>query len=154
MKDSKAEPHFLSILQHLLLVRNDYEARPQYYKLIEECVSQIVLHKNGTDPDFKCRHLQIDIEGLVDQMIDKTKVEKSEAKATELEKKLDSELTARHELQVEMKKMENDFEQKLQDLQGEKDALDSEKQQITTQKQDLEAEVSKLTGEVASCQKN
>lgn len=33
--------------------------------MIEECVSQIVLHKNGTDPDFKCRHLQIDIEGLV-----------------------------------------------------------------------------------------
>ncbi|CAO2593830.1 Protein diaphanous homolog 1 [Lemmus lemmus] len=88
VKDSKAEPHFLSILQHLLLVRNDYEARPQYYKLIEECISQIVLHKNGTDPDFKCRHLQIDIEGLIDQMIDKTKVEKSEAKATELEKKV------------------------------------------------------------------
>ncbi|XP_027253856.1 protein diaphanous homolog 1 isoform X3 [Cricetulus griseus] len=153
VKDSKAEPHFLSILQHLLLVRNDYEARPQYYKLIEECVSQIVLHKNGTDPDFKCRHLQIDIEGLIDQMIDKTKVEKSEAKATELEKKLDSELTARHELQVEMKKMENDFEQKLLDLQGEKDALDSEKQQIATQKQDLEVEVSKLTGEVAKLSK-
>ncbi|XP_051057125.1 protein diaphanous homolog 1 [Phodopus roborovskii] len=153
VKDSKAEPHFLSILQHLLLVRNDYDARPQYYKLIEECISQIVLHKNGTDPDFKCRHLQIDIEGLIDQMIDKTKVEKSEAKATELEKKLDSELTARHELQVEMKKMENDFEQKLQDLQGEKDALDSEKQQIATEKQDLEAEVSKLTGEVAKLSK-
>uniref|UniRef100_A0A8C0LAB2 Protein diaphanous homolog 1 n=1 Tax=Canis lupus dingo TaxID=286419 RepID=A0A8C0LAB2_CANLU len=150
VKDSKAEPHFLSILQHLLLVRNDYEARPQYYRLIEECISQIVLHKNGADPDFKCRHLQIDIEGLIDQMIDKTKVEKSEAKATELEKKLDSELTARHELQVEMKKMESDFEQKLQDLQGEKDALDSEKQQIATEKQDLEAEVSQLTGEVMS----
>ncbi|XP_040310439.1 protein diaphanous homolog 1 isoform X3 [Herpailurus yagouaroundi] len=153
VKDSKAEPHFLSILQHLLLVRNDYEARPQYYKLIEECISQIVLHKNGADPDFKCRHLQIDIEGLIDQMIDKTKVEKSEAKATELEKKLDSELTARHELQVEMKKMESDFEQKLQDLQGEKDALDSEKQQIATKKQDLEAEVSQLTGEVAKLSK-
>ncbi|XP_005617363.1 protein diaphanous homolog 1 isoform X1 [Canis lupus familiaris] len=153
VKDSKAEPHFLSILQHLLLVRNDYEARPQYYRLIEECISQIVLHKNGADPDFKCRHLQIDIEGLIDQMIDKTKVEKSEAKATELEKKLDSELTARHELQVEMKKMESDFEQKLQDLQGEKDALDSEKQQIATEKQDLEAEVSQLTGEVAKLSK-
>uniref|UniRef100_A0A286XAV5 Diaphanous related formin 1 n=1 Tax=Cavia porcellus TaxID=10141 RepID=A0A286XAV5_CAVPO len=150
VKDSKAEPHFLSILQHLLLVRNDYEARPQYYKLIEECISQIVLHKNGADPDFKCRHLQIDIEGLIDQMIDKTKVEKSEAKATELEKKLDSELTARHELQVEMKKMESDFEQKLQNLQGEKDALDSEKQQIAIEKQDLEAEMSQLTGEVTA----
>ncbi|XP_011365724.1 protein diaphanous homolog 1 isoform X2 [Pteropus vampyrus] len=153
VKDSKAEPHFLSILQHLLLVRNDYEARPQYYKLIEECISQIVLHKNGADPDFKCRHLQIDIEGLIDQMIDKTKVEKSEAKATELEKKLDSELTARHELQVEMKKMESDFEQKLQDLQGEKDTLDSEKRQIATEKQGLEAEVSQLTGEVAKLSK-
>ncbi|XP_015428113.1 PREDICTED: protein diaphanous homolog 1 [Myotis davidii] len=153
VKDSKAEAHFLSILQHLLLVRNDYEARPQYYRLIEECISQIVLHKNGADPDFKCRHLQIDIEGLIDQMIDKTKVEKSEAKATELEKKLDVELTARHELQVEMKKMESDFEQKLQDLQGEKDALGSEKQQIATEKQDLEAEVSQLTGQVAKLSK-
>ncbi|XP_036281171.1 protein diaphanous homolog 1 isoform X2 [Pipistrellus kuhlii] len=153
VKDSKAEPHFLSILQHLLLVRNDYEARPQYYRLIEECISQIVLFKNGADPDFKCRHLQIDIEGLIDQMIDKTKVEKSETKATELEKKLDLELTARHELQVEMKKMESDFEQKLQDLQGEKDALGSEKQQIATEKQDLEAEVSQLTGKVAKLSK-
>ncbi|XP_016061029.1 PREDICTED: protein diaphanous homolog 1 [Miniopterus natalensis] len=153
VKDSRAEPYFLSILQHLLLVRNDYEARPQYYRLIEECISQIVLHKNGADPDFKCRHLQIDVEGLIDQMIDKTKVEKSEAKATELEKKLDLELTARHELQVEMKKMESDFEQKLQDLQGEKDALGSEKQQVATEKQDLEAEVSQLTGEVAKLSK-
>ncbi|XP_074068851.1 protein diaphanous homolog 1 [Macrotis lagotis] len=150
VKDSKAEPLFLSILQHLLLVRNDYEARPQYYKLIDECISQIVLHKNGADPDFKCRHLQIDIEGLIDQMIDKTKVEKTEAKAIELEKKLDSELTARHELQVEMKKMESDFEQKLQDLQGEKQTLDTEKQQLTTEKKDLEVEVSQLTGKVAS----
>ncbi|XP_042636633.1 protein diaphanous homolog 1 [Orycteropus afer afer] len=153
VKDSKAELYFLSILQHLLLVRNDYEARPQYYKLIEECISQIVLHRNGADPDFKCRHLQIDIEGLIDQMIDKTKVEKSEAKATELEKKLDSELTARHELQVEMKKMESDFEQKLQDLRGEKEALDTEKQNIATEKQDLEAEVAQLTGEVAKLSK-
>lgn len=47
-----------------------------------------------------------------------------------------------------MKKMESDFEQKLHDLQGEKNTLDSEKQQITTEKQDLEAEVSQLTSEV------
>ena len=51
-----------------------------------------------------------------------------------------------------MKKMESDFEQKLQDIQGEKDSLDSEKQKIATEKQDLEAEVSQLTGEVMSQQ--
>uniref|UniRef100_U3JZV8 Diaphanous related formin 3 n=1 Tax=Ficedula albicollis TaxID=59894 RepID=U3JZV8_FICAL len=54
-KDTSAEGYFLSILQHLLLIRNDYFIRPQYFKLIEECVSQIVLHRNGTDPDFTYR---------------------------------------------------------------------------------------------------
>uniref|UniRef100_A0AAY4DQ38 Diaphanous related formin 1 n=1 Tax=Denticeps clupeoides TaxID=299321 RepID=A0AAY4DQ38_9TELE len=65
VKDSKAESYFLSLLQHLLLVRSDYMVRPQYYKLIDECVAQIVLHRNGADPDFKCRKLQIDTEGLI-----------------------------------------------------------------------------------------
>nr|XP_013802347.1 PREDICTED: protein diaphanous homolog 1 [Apteryx mantelli mantelli] len=153
VKDSKAEPFFLSILQHLLLIRNDYEARPQYYKLIDECVSQIILYKNGADPDFKCRHLDINIEGLIDNLIDQTKVEKSEAKAVELEKKLDSELTARQELQVEMKKMESDFEQKLLDVCGEKQILDEEKQQIAVEKQELESKVSHLNEEIAKLEK-
>ncbi|XP_042317758.1 LOW QUALITY PROTEIN: protein diaphanous homolog 1 [Sceloporus undulatus] len=150
VKDSKAEPHFLSILQHLLLIRNDYEARPQYFKLIDECISQIVLHKNGADPDFKCKHLDLNIEGLIDNLIDQTKVAKSEAKAIELEKKLDSELTARHELQVEMKKKENDFEQKLQDLLQEKETLESEKQQVTSEKQSLENTASLLNDKITS----
>ncbi|KAM9130035.1 protein diaphanous homolog 1 [Pangshura tecta] len=153
VKDSKAEPFFLSILQHLLLIRNDYEARAQYYKLIDECISQIVLHKNGADPDFKCKHLNIDIEGLIDNLIDQTKVEKSEAKAVELEKKLDSELTARHELQVEMKKMESDFEQKLLDLDAEKQFLDKEKNQITLEKQSLENEVSEKNNQITKLSK-
>uniref|UniRef100_A0A8C3DDD7 Diaphanous related formin 3 n=1 Tax=Corvus moneduloides TaxID=1196302 RepID=A0A8C3DDD7_CORMO len=55
VKDTSAEGYFLSILQHLLLIRNDYFIRPQYFKLIEECVSQIVLHRSGTDPDFTYR---------------------------------------------------------------------------------------------------
>ncbi|XP_076853439.1 protein diaphanous homolog 1-like [Brachyhypopomus gauderio] len=65
VKDSKAEGHFLSLMQHLLLVRNNYMIRPQYYKVIDECVSQIVLRINGCDPDFRCRNIQIDIEGLI-----------------------------------------------------------------------------------------
>uniref|UniRef100_A0A1A8MK52 Diaphanous homolog 1 n=2 Tax=Nothobranchius pienaari TaxID=704102 RepID=A0A1A8MK52_9TELE len=44
-------------------------------------------------------------------MVNQTKVEISETKATELEKKLDAELTARHELQVELKKLEAKKEQ-------------------------------------------
>ncbi|XP_054841487.1 protein diaphanous homolog 1 [Eublepharis macularius] len=149
VKDSKAEQHFLSLLQHLLLIRNDYEARPQYFKLIEECISQIVLQKNGTDPDFKCKHIDLNVEGLIDNLIDQMKVAKSEAKAIELEKKLESELTARHELQVEMKQKEADFERKFQDLLQEKDAVEAEKQQITSEKQSLESASSLLNDEIA-----
>uniref|UniRef100_A0A670IHX7 Diaphanous related formin 1 n=1 Tax=Podarcis muralis TaxID=64176 RepID=A0A670IHX7_PODMU len=144
VKDSKAEQYLLSILQHLLLVRNDYEARPQYFKLIDECISQIVLHKNGADPDFKCKHLDLNIEGLIDNLIDQNKVAKSQAKAIELEKKLDSELTARHELQVEIKKKESDFEQKIQDFLQEKEKLIAEKEQVISEKQSLEKDKSLL----------
>lgn len=44
--------------------------RPQYYKLMDECIAQIVLHKNGADPDFKCRKLTFDIEGLIGELFD------------------------------------------------------------------------------------
>ena len=63
--DTPGEQYFLSILQHLLLVRDDVFARPQYFKLIEECISQIVLHKSGVDPDFGARKLQIDVDDLI-----------------------------------------------------------------------------------------
>ena len=40
--------------------------RPQYYKIIEECISQIVLHCSGMDPDFKYRQrLDIDFTHLI-----------------------------------------------------------------------------------------
>jgi len=45
--DTPAEPYFLSVLQHLVCIRDDSNIRPAYYKLVEECVSQIVLHKSG-----------------------------------------------------------------------------------------------------------
>uniref|UniRef100_H2TAT7 Diaphanous related formin 1 n=1 Tax=Takifugu rubripes TaxID=31033 RepID=H2TAT7_TAKRU len=148
VKDSKAENHFLSLMQHLLLIRNDYLARPQYYKLIDECIAQIVLHKNGADPDFKCRNLSLNIEALIDNMVDQTKVEASEAKANELGKKLDSELTARHELQVELKKLEGDYEHKLQDLSQEKEQLACLRVEKEKENQGLQQQLRRLQQQV------
>lgn len=154
VKDSKAESHFLSLMQHLLLIRNDYLARPQYYKLMDECIAQIVLHRNGADPDFKCRNLNLNIESLIDNMVDQTKVETSEAKATELEKKLDAELTARHELQVELKKLEGDYELKLQDLSQEKEQLAVVKQEREKENQGLQTELSSLQQQIEKLQRD
>uniref|UniRef100_A0A665UIK5 Diaphanous related formin 1 n=1 Tax=Echeneis naucrates TaxID=173247 RepID=A0A665UIK5_ECHNA len=154
VKDSKAESHFLSLMQHLLLIRTDYFARPQYYKLIDECIAQIVLHKNGADPDFKCRNLSFNIEGLIDNMVNQTKVETSEAKATELGKKLDAELTARHELQVELKKLEGDYEQKLQDLSREKELLASSKHETEKENHGLQEKLTSLKQQIEKLSKD
>merc|ERR1719341_751634 len=74
--DTAAEPYFLSVLQHMLCIRDDYQVRPAYYKLVEECVSQIVLHKSGCDPDFRAtKRFEIDVEPLVEQLAERSRLE-------------------------------------------------------------------------------
>ncbi|XP_054851916.1 protein diaphanous homolog 2 [Eublepharis macularius] len=123
LKETASENYFLSVLQHFLLIRNDYYVRPQYYKIIEECISQIVLHCSGMDPDFKCRgRLDVDFTHLVDSCVDKAKVEESEQKAMEFSKKFDEEFTARQEAQAELQKREEKIKE-----------LETEIQQLRTQ---------------------
>ncbi|KYO38182.1 hypothetical protein Y1Q_0007291 [Alligator mississippiensis] len=123
LKDTSSENYFLSILQHLLLIRNDYYIRPQYYKIIEECISQIVLHCSGMDPDFICRgRLDVDFTHLIDVCVDKAKVEESEQKAAEFSKKFDEEFSARQEAQTELQKREEKIKE-----------LEIEIQQLRTQ---------------------
>ncbi|XP_053772867.1 protein diaphanous homolog 2 isoform X3 [Desmodus rotundus] len=123
LKDTAAENYLLSILQHFLLIRNDYYVRPQYYKIIEECVSQIVLHCSGMDPDFKYRQrLDVDLTHLIDSCVNKAKVEESEQKAMEFSKKFDEEFTARQEAQAELQKREEKIKE-----------LETEIQQLRTQ---------------------
>ena len=44
-----------------------------YYKLIEECVTQIVLHKSGCDPDFSAtKRFQIMVEPLIETLTGKS----------------------------------------------------------------------------------
>ncbi|XP_053734744.1 protein diaphanous homolog 2 isoform X2 [Synchiropus splendidus] len=121
VKDTGSEAYFLSILQHLLLIRNDYYIRPQYYKVIEECVSQVVLHRSGMDPDFAySKRLDVDFTHLIDQCVDKAKVEESEQKAAEFSKKFDEEFSARQEAQAESQKKEEkikELEAKIQTLE-------------------------------------
>lgn len=122
LKDTAAEGYLLSILQHFLLIRNDYYIRPQYYKVIEECVSQIVLHCSGMDPDFKYRQrIDFDFTHLIDACVNKAKVEESEQKAMEFSKKFDEEFTARQEAQAELQKRDEkikELESEIQQLQA------------------------------------
>uniref|UniRef100_A0A8C4EVC2 Diaphanous-related formin 3 n=1 Tax=Dicentrarchus labrax TaxID=13489 RepID=A0A8C4EVC2_DICLA len=123
VKDSNAEPYFLSILQHLMLIRNDYLIRPQYFKIIEECVSQIVLHRSGTDPDFSYRkRLDVDFSHLLEVCVDKARTDEYEQRASELAQKFDEEFLSRQEAQTQLVKCE----EKIAELQAELQAFRSQ----------------------------
>ncbi|KAL1117746.1 hypothetical protein AAG570_004061 [Ranatra chinensis] len=100
--DTQSEPYFLSILQHLLFIRDDHLIRPAYYRLIEECITQIVLHRNGCDPDFRAaRRFNIDVQYAIDNSVEKSRQEE-ERKIEELKQKLEEALAKRQELEAEL----------------------------------------------------
>jgi len=44
--------------------------RPQYFKVLDQCVSQIVLHKSGIDPDFHyTQKFSLDVDPLVGKVM-------------------------------------------------------------------------------------
>uniref|UniRef100_A0AAY4DQG2 Diaphanous-related formin 3 n=1 Tax=Denticeps clupeoides TaxID=299321 RepID=A0AAY4DQG2_9TELE len=116
--DTNAEAHFLSILQHLMLIRNDYFVRPQYFKIIEECVSQIVLHRSGTDPDFTFRkRLDVDFSHLIGIFNLCVRVSMRESKKMSFNTVLDDEFLGRQEAEAQLLKKEeriNELDAELQ----------------------------------------
>lgn len=70
VKDTPSEFSFLSILQHLVLIRDDFQVRYAYFRLIEECVARIALHKDGRDPDFDyTTKFDFDVESLLSESL-------------------------------------------------------------------------------------
>lgn len=72
IKDTPAEFCLLSILHHLLLIRDDVNIRYSYYRLIEDCVAKIVLFKDGRDPDFECgSKFDLDVDSIISKLMQK-----------------------------------------------------------------------------------
>lgn len=108
--DSASEPYFLSILQHLLFIRDDHEYRPAYYQLIEECVSQIVLNKSGCDPNFKSRDFHIDTSVLLDDLVEKSRANEK-MRMGDFNKKLESLEMAKQEAEAKAANLEEKIKQ-------------------------------------------
>ena len=89
IKRTPAESCFRSILQHLLLVRDEVNVRSAYYQLIDNCISQLVMYKKSTlDPDFRYKgKVEIDAEAAVEQIITSL-IESEKRLAAGLEKKV------------------------------------------------------------------
>lgn len=108
--ESSAEPYFLSILQHLLYIRDDHQYRPAYYQLIEECVSQIVLHKHGCDPQFEARDFHIDTAVLLDDLVEKSRANEA-VRMEEYGRKLEQLESAKQEAEARVANLEEKIKQ-------------------------------------------
>ncbi|RWS14558.1 protein diaphanous-like isoform X2 [Dinothrombium tinctorium] len=116
VKNTQSEMLFLSILQHLLLIRDDPFAKPAYFRLIEECVSQIVLYKNGCDPDFRHgKKIQLDVDYIIEHLAEE------ERQNHEINQKLEESLTAKEESEAKVQQLQSkleDYEKQLNDLKS------------------------------------
>ncbi|CAN8012117.1 unnamed protein product, partial [Ixodes pacificus] len=106
LKGTPCEMSLLSMLQHLLCIRDDVQwspcRRPAYYKLIEGCISQIVLHKNGYDPDFrKPARFTVDMEMLLESIVEGSRSEERDH-VEQLQKKLEEALTQKQECEAKL----------------------------------------------------
>ncbi|KAL5967548.1 hypothetical protein TSMEX_004710 [Taenia solium] len=108
LANTSSEKSFLSILQHLLFVREE-PYREHYYNLINELVSQVVLQTDGVDIDPSLGLLRLDIEGTVNALMDAYKQSDggSSVKANELQKKLDQALQEKQEVEATLEQLRN-----------------------------------------------
>lgn len=82
-------------------------SRAAYYKLIEECVSQIVLHRSGCDPDFSAtKRFQIDVQPLIDTLVEKSRSEE-EHRVAEVTQKLEEAIAKKQEAEAKLQHAEN-----------------------------------------------
>jgi len=132
--DSNAVPVFLSILQHLLLIRkNDLYITEKYFQLIDQVISQIILDGKGIDPSFSDIYpiqVQHIIEGFTDkdsliQAQEVAKEEKQRASALSMEKiqllvdieNLKTEAAAKEKNIAELTQANKTFEETIKNLE-------------------------------------
>lgn len=82
------------------------DSRPAYYKLIEECVSQIVLHRSGCDPDFSAtKRFQIDVGPLIETLVEKSRAEE-DPRFVEMSQKLEEAIAKKQEAEAKLQHAE------------------------------------------------
>uniref|UniRef100_K1QG47 Diaphanous-like protein 2 n=1 Tax=Magallana gigas TaxID=29159 RepID=K1QG47_MAGGI len=151
--DKENERCFLSILQHLLCVRDDFFVRTEYYRLIEECLTQIVLHKDGVDPDFKkTKRFDIKTEKFIDELGERRKeitelekrvsqLEPSAENLPKVQAQLDIAMIAKQEIESKAQIMEEQYMTKVNEA-------DEKKEQLENKLKELDAEMNSKLMEV------
>lgn len=121
------EGHLLSILQHLLLIRDEPTHRRQYYSLLDDIVGQIVLQRNGRDPDFMKHMVEIDVDTMIKGFVDAEVLKTTQVGLVDAKKKLELEIKKTNELRFHFEKKEGEAIKKIEGLEEQLEVVESER---------------------------
>lgn len=126
LNHTPAYPHFMSMLQHCLLLPLDYGSHPQHWLLLDRVVQQIVLQGEGQeDPDVS--HVpEIDVKELVQMLAKEEELSESKVRAEELEKE-------NLELGNSLAKREQELDVKAQEKEDLESNLERTKEKLETE---------------------
>ena len=136
-KDTKAQDYFLSILQHLLLVREEGPALVHHFQLVDSMVSDLVMDKHLGGAE---QRLGISVERIIAQF---NEADRSQQIEDELSK---SNATALH-LRLEKEALEEELSKSSDGLVGElKEKISSLEQKLSVSRENT----TKLQGQLES----
>ncbi|KAI1302148.1 hypothetical protein EDD11_005716 [Mortierella claussenii] len=98
VESSRAYDFFLSLLQHMLLIREEGDLRIRYFQLLDSIVTHVVLDRRGITDNF-AEKIGISVNQLVCKLVDQDRLNHA----------LDDAKTAREELEIVLRQ-KNDLE--------------------------------------------
>lgn len=88
VEGTESAKYFLSAMQHLLLVREDGEAKARYFQLVDSLVTSVVLDKKPTFDQGISNTVGLSVERLVAQFGEHERAQAAEKEATDARKLL------------------------------------------------------------------
>ncbi|KAG0049422.1 hypothetical protein BGZ83_005772 [Gryganskiella cystojenkinii] len=101
VESSRAYDFFLSLLQHMLLIREEGDLRIRYFQLMDAIVTQVVLDRKGITDDFD-QKIGISVNQLVSKLVDQDRLNVALEDAKQARQDLDRVTREKHELELQV----------------------------------------------------
>ncbi|KAF9082646.1 hypothetical protein BGX23_012256, partial [Mortierella sp. AD031] len=100
VESSRAYDFFLSLLQHMLLIREEGDLRIRYFQLMDAIVTQVVLDRRGITDNFE-QKIGISVNQLVSKLVDQDRLTVALEDAKQARQELDNVLKQKKQLEQE-----------------------------------------------------
>ncbi|KAG0365393.1 hypothetical protein BGZ54_006556 [Gamsiella multidivaricata] len=101
VESSRAYDFFLSLLQHMLLIREEGDLRTRYFQLMDAIVTQVVLDRRGITDNFD-QKLGISVNQLMGKLVDQDRLNHALEDAKQARRELEITTRQKNELELEV----------------------------------------------------